>query len=193
MKYMGDSEYWNNKFSNRADKPLSPEKSLVKNIEFFKKGSVLDIACGDGRNALFLIENGFNVTGVDFSIEALTRLEIFAKRNNYCVSTKEIDLSIRSSLTNIGVFDNVLINHYRLGREQLKEIENHITENGILFICGFGYKHKIDSKIRKEDLIQKTDFSDIDKSFKLLNYIENQDDRGFIVTYIFRKKRIFNG
>ncbi|MFA9376446.1 MAG: class I SAM-dependent methyltransferase [Lachnotalea sp.] len=60
----------------------------------FKKGSFLDIACGDGRNTLFLLENGFDVTGVDFSSKALERLQIFAKQNNYLVNTKQIDLSI---------------------------------------------------------------------------------------------------
>ncbi|WP_242847201.1 hypothetical protein [Desulfosporosinus acididurans] len=58
---MGNKEFWNNRFSKKEDKLLSPEKSLIESIKFFKKGSVLDIACGDGRNALFLIENGFNL------------------------------------------------------------------------------------------------------------------------------------
>lgn len=186
---MGDKEYWDKKFNNRSDRQLSPEKSIVENMVCFKKGSILDIACGDGRNALFFIENGFEVTGVDFSSEALQRLDIFAKRNGYSVNTKQIDLSIPNSLKDIGVFDNVLINHYRLNKEQLEHIKNHISDYGILFICGFGYKHKVDSRIRKEDLIQPTDFEDINKSFKLIKYIENKDDRGFFVTYIFQKKK----
>lgn len=89
----------------------------------------------------------------------------------------------------IGIFDNILINHYKLSKEQLADIENHITDEGILFICSFGYKHKVDHKVKKEDLIQKTDFQDIKKSFQLIKYIENQDNRGFFVTYIFRKKK----
>lgn len=188
MNYMGDKEYWDDKFGNRSDNPLSPEKSLIENIIYFKKGSVLDIACGDGRNTLFLLENGFKVTGVDFSSKALERLSRFAKRNNYLVDIKKIDLSIPNSLDEIGIFDNVVINHYRLNREQLKDIENHITDNGILFICGFGHKHHFDSRVRKEDLIHLSDLEDVKKSFELIRYIENQDDRGFFVTYIFRKR-----
>lgn len=190
MEYMGDKEYWDEKFVNRSDKLLSPEKSVTENIRYLKKGSVLDIACGDGRNALFLIENGFKVTGVDFSSKALERLEMFAQKNNYSVNTKQIDLSMANSLKNIGTFDNILINHYRLSKDQFADIENHVTDEGILFICGFGHKHKVDSKIRKEDLIQPTDFEDINKSFELIEYIESQDDRGFFVTYIFRKIKV---
>ncbi|WP_029451268.1 class I SAM-dependent methyltransferase [Clostridium algidicarnis] len=189
MEYIGNEEYWDEKFVNRSNEPLRPEKSLVENIGYFKRGHVLDIACGDGRNTLFLIKNSFKVTGVDFSNEALSRLEMFAKTNNYYVNIKQIDLSRSNSLYDIGIFDNILVNHYRLSKEQLADIENHIFDNGILFVSGFGDKHKVDSKIRKEDLIQQSDFEDINKSFELIKYIENQDDRGFFVTYIFRKKK----
>lgn len=190
MDYMGNKEYWDEKFVNRKDKPLGTEKSIIDNIGYFKKGSLLDIACGDGRNALFFLEKGFKVTGVDFSIKALERLNKFAKRNNYVINTKQIDLSISNSLNNIGIFDNILINHYRLSQKQLENIGNHITNGGILFVCGFGHKHKTDSKIKKEDLIQETDFQTMDKSLKLIKYDENQDDRGFFITYIFRKDNV---
>lgn len=187
MEYMGNKDYWDEKFTNRDDKPLSPEKSIVENIMYFKNGSILDIACGDGRNTLFLLENDFIVTGVDFSSKALERLRKFAKRNNYLVNVKQIDLSVPNSLNDIGIFDNILINHYRLNRNQLKDIESHITYGGTLFVCGFGHNHHAGSKIRKEDLIQPSDFEDIRKSFELIKYIENKDGRGFYVTYIFRK------
>ncbi|WP_411168507.1 class I SAM-dependent methyltransferase [Clostridium sp. MB05] len=189
MRYMGNKEFWDDKFANRSDNPLNPEQSLVENIIYFKRGSALDIACGDGRNALFLLKNDFKVIGVDFSSEALERLSRFAKRNNYLINTKQIDLSVADSLNDIGIFDNILINHYRLNKDQFKNIENHITENGILFVCGFGHNHKVDSRIRKEDLIQPTDFQYIKKSFDLIKYIENEDDRGFFVTYIFSKRK----
>lgn len=188
MEYMGDDNFWDEKFASRSDKPLSPEKSLVDNIEYLKDGSVLDIACGDGRNSLFLLEKGFKVTGVDFSSKALERLKRFASRENYTVKTMKIDLSELDALSNIGVFDNIIINHYRLSKEVLANIHNYISDNGILFVCGFGHKHQVDSRIRKQDLIQPSDFEDIKESFELVEYSESKDERGFFVTYIFRKK-----
>lgn len=187
MDYIGGQQYWDEKFSNRSDMPLEPEKSLVENIKYFKKGTVLDVACGDGRNALFLAENNFKVTGVDFSREALKRLEMFAKRKNYNIITKEADLTKSDSLKDIEIFDNILINHYKLNEDQLLILKNHISDKGILFICGFGHKHRVDSKVREKDLIKPTDFQSFSKTFELIEYIENEDGRGFFVTYIFKK------
>lgn len=188
MEYMGNEEYWDEKFANRSDNPLSAEGAVIENIEYFKTGTVLDMACGDGRNTLYLLERGFGVTGVDFSGKALERLKMFAKRKGYLVNTMQIDLSAKDSLAGLGVFDNILINHYRLDKQRLKEVGSHIADCGILFISGFGYKHKADSKIKEEDFIQPADFEEMEEAFELIKYTENQDDRGFFVTYIFRKR-----
>jgi 2-polyprenyl-3-methyl-5-hydroxy-6-metoxy-1,4-benzoquinol methylase len=185
---MGDKEYWDEKFAQRSDNPLNPEGVIIDNINYFQKGSLLDIASGDGRNALFFLENGFRVTGVDFSLNALERLKRFAERLNHSIETQQADLSNSNALRNIGIFDNIIINHYRLNQENLADIENHISDNGILFISGFGHEHKTDERIRKKDLIQPADIETLKKSFELIKYIENKDERGFLVTYIFKKK-----
>ena len=70
---------------------------------------------------------------------------------------------------------------------KLKEISEHINAEGILFVCGFGHKNKIDSKIRQEDLIVESDFEEIKNMFKLIKYEENEDERGFFVIYILKK------
>lgn len=189
MEYMGDKEYWDEKFSNRSNNPLNPEQSLVENISYLKKGTVLDIACGDGRNALFLLKEGFKVTGIDFSNKALERLNMFAGRYNYKVNTMQIDLSMENSLDGVGVFDNIIINHYRLSKQQLENIDRHLSDDGILFICGFGEKHKVTSNIKERDLIHSSDFTNMKNTLELIKYDEYQDHRGFFVTYLFRKRK----
>jgi tellurite methyltransferase len=188
MEFIGNKDYWDKKYASRSDTPLSPEQSLVENISYFKCGTVLDIACGDGRNSLFLLENNFSVTGIDYSETALERLRMFADRRSSSVTAKQIDLSLPDSLKDIGIYDNIVMNHYRLNKEQLADLKNHISEDGILFVCGFGHKHPVDAKIKKEDLIQPTDFDEVKQCFELIQYQENQDDRGFFVTYLFRRK-----
>ena len=191
MEYMGDKTYWDSKFEIRGDSLLSPEKALINNIGYLKKGTVLDVACGDGRNTLYLLQKGFDVTGVDFSNKALERLNAFATRAGYEIEKKQVDLSGSNSLNELNNFDNIVINHYRANKEVLKEISKHINDDGILFVCGFGHKHKVDSKIRQEDLILESDFEEIKNMFDLIKYEENEDERGFFVTYIFKKVLVY--
>ena len=189
---MGNESYWDEKVENRGGNPLKPEEALVKSIRYLKSGTVLDLACGDGRNSLFLLKEGFNVTGVDFSIKALERLHTFAAMNNYRVNTKKVDLSKGDALDNIEEFDNIIINHYRLSKEQLSSIHKHLRIEGILFINGFGHKHVPDSKIREEDLIQPSDFDGLKENLELVKYNEMIDERGSFVTYIFRNQGDLN-
>lgn len=190
MEYMGNKQFWDDKFASRSNRPLQPEPSLVDHIALFKPGSVLDVACGDGRNALFLLDRGFRVTGVDFSREALNRLEMFASERNHSVATRQADLSEPDSLAGIGIFDNVVINHYRLSPEALAMLHTLLSDDGILFVCGFGHEHRNDPTIRPEDLIQPSDFHDVNRHFRLVKYWEEQNEIGAIVTYIFVKKRV---
>lgn len=49
--------------------------NIVKNfLPAFKKGTVLDLGSGDGRDVKFLTESGFKVIAVDKYIEALEDL-----------------------------------------------------------------------------------------------------------------------
>lgn len=188
MDYMGDEKYWNSRFEERENTLAGPEEDLVENIQFFKKGSTLDIACGDGRNTLFLLQNNFKVTSIDFSTKALERLEKFVTEKSYEVKTGQVDLSAPNALKGIGVFDNIVVNHYRLSRENLDTIKDHISDQGVLFVSGHGHKNKPNERFRAEDFIQDTDFYGLKDSFELIKYKEEENQRGFLVTYIFQKK-----
>lgn len=51
---MGDVSWWNKRFSDRELNLAKHEKNLETDIKKLKQsGNVLDIACGDGRNAIF--------------------------------------------------------------------------------------------------------------------------------------------
>lgn len=56
-------------------------------------GSALDVACGEGRNAVWLASNGWEVTGVDFSAVALERARHMAREAGVEVSWVQADIT----------------------------------------------------------------------------------------------------
>jgi len=187
MDYIGNINYWDTKFKSRGDKLMQPDSELTKNLDLLSKGSVLDLACGDGRNSLYLLSKGFKVTGVDFSSEAINRLNYFAKISEFEVTAVQVDLNQKNSLESLGQFDNIIVNHYRLPEHQMKLISDYLKKEGVLFVTGFGHKHKPNEKIMERDLIMESDFECLSKNMKLIHYNEYNDERGCFVTYIYKK------
>jgi len=63
-----DATHWNNRYATaelvwKAD----PNAFLAGEATTLAPGRALDVACGEGRNAVWLAEQGWTVTGVDFS------------------------------------------------------------------------------------------------------------------------------
>lgn len=185
---MGDEKFWDTLFEKRGEKQLQPEAALVKHINQFKKGSVLDLACGDGRNALYLLENNFDVTGVDFSKSGLDRLSQFGTIYGERLNLKQINLSEDNCLNSLGQFDNILICHYRVTAENLRTLSAHLNDGGILFLTGFGENHVCDERIKAEDLIHQSDIDVLLETFDMICEERVKDDRGSFVTVVFGKR-----
>ena len=66
--------------SDRPSFSQNPSTVLVEAIEGVKPGRALDIAMGQGRNALFLAQRGWEVTGFDISNEGLNVARANAKK-----------------------------------------------------------------------------------------------------------------
>jgi SAM-dependent methyltransferase len=62
---------WDEHYSNSANFDFLPEPILVHAVEYLRPGHALDLACGPGRNALYLASLGWQVTAVDSSSVAI--------------------------------------------------------------------------------------------------------------------------
>jgi SAM-dependent methyltransferase len=149
---------------------------------------VLDIACGDGRNSLYLLEKGFDVTGIDFSTEGLERLNRFAEKYGDHLETKRLDLADSNCYEKLGKFDNVIVCHYRLLVDQLKSLVNIVNDYGTVIITGFSENHKCDNRISKDELIYRKDIEILFGDFELIDESEKKDQRGSFSTYVLRKQ-----
>ena len=51
----------------------TPNRWVAQETALLTPGRALDLACGEGRNSIFLAQQGWDVTGVDFSGEAIAK------------------------------------------------------------------------------------------------------------------------
>lgn len=70
-----------------------PNRFLRAEVEDMPPGRALDLACGEGRNAVWLASRGWDVTGVDFSGRALVKARVLAADRGVAVRLVEADLS----------------------------------------------------------------------------------------------------
>jgi len=70
-----------------------PNRFLVAEAAGLPPGRALDLACGEGRNAVWLAERGWQVTGVDFSAAGLAKAEELARARGVDVELVRADLA----------------------------------------------------------------------------------------------------
>ena len=103
-----DQLKWNKKYTENPRLLESREASII--VQRFSKlasgKKALDIACGTGRNTLYLAQNGFEIDALDISAVALQELSQHIK--------KVTDLSfIHTQLVDLDQY-NPPLSHYNL-------------------------------------------------------------------------------
>ncbi|MCB2313031.1 class I SAM-dependent methyltransferase [Clostridium tagluense] len=86
------SPFWNKFYEDREkDIPFFidvPDENLISYFqkEIIKSSKVLELGCGPGRNAIYMVQNGCDVDAVDISEEAITWAKERASRKNLKVN-----------------------------------------------------------------------------------------------------------
>jgi SAM-dependent methyltransferase len=70
-----------------------PNRFLVEEVRELQAGTVLDLACGEGRHAVWLAERGCEATGVDWSAVAIEKGRRLAEAREVTVDWVVADLN----------------------------------------------------------------------------------------------------
>ena len=87
--------FWESVFEDlEAPSPFGPPSSEFLDLlpALPKNASVLDLGCGDGRNALLLAHNACRVSAVDISHAAIAKLTALAGREHLPINARVADL-----------------------------------------------------------------------------------------------------
>jgi tellurite methyltransferase len=99
-----DARYRAGAYSERPH----PTALLAERLERLPRGRALDVACGAGRNALFLAAAGYAVDAVDISSAGLDRGRAAAAERGLDVSWHCLDLEERPDALPKGPYDVVV-------------------------------------------------------------------------------------
>jgi len=127
-----DREKWNRRYREGAyTERVHPCALLEDWIDGIPVGRAIDVACGAGRNALYLADRGFAVDAVDISGEALDRARGIARQMNLAVNWLEHDLDDPPELGSS--YQLILVVRY-VNLPLIRQLVTHLAPGGFL-IC----------------------------------------------------------
>ncbi len=94
-------------------------------------GDALDLACGSGRNAIWLAEAGFQTLAVDRDATALAELNQEASQRGLSIRTQLVDLENGRPFFRPDTFDLIVVVHY-LHRPLFTSIVSALRPGGVL-------------------------------------------------------------
>ncbi|HMK76320.1 MAG TPA: class I SAM-dependent methyltransferase [Thermodesulfobacteriota bacterium] len=135
-----DQKRWDKKFG-RKEFALGKEPNpfLKKHIRLLPRGKALDIATGEGRNAVFLAQNGFDVDAVDISEKGLKKARKLAREKGVKINTFLVDLDQYHIAKER--YD-LIANFYFLKRRLIPRIRNGLKKGGIVVFETYLLEHR---------------------------------------------------
>ncbi len=89
----GDRNRWNKRYdTGNYIYGRDPLTFLNEKLDILVRGKALVLAMGEGRNAVFLAKNGFDVDGCDISDKAIEKAKLFALQSGVTLNAFIADL-----------------------------------------------------------------------------------------------------
>ena len=127
-----DRKKWDERYRAGAFAERTHPSALLEDwIDRLPRGRALDLACGAGRNTLFLARNGFEVTGIDISAAGLERARRLALDAGLEIDWREQDLD--DGLQANGQFSVICVFRY-LNRNLLGSLPPLLAPGGVLLV-----------------------------------------------------------
>ncbi len=162
-----------------------PSRLLSRNTHLLCGDTALDIAMGTGRNAVFLASRGYDVTGVELSLPAVSAAMQVASEMGGSINAVKSDISDFDIKEN---YFDVIINFNFLDRDLMTIIKKGLKQGGLLFFetytkdqAQFGRPSNPDFLLDRNELIMN--FLD----FFIIFYHERTDKEKAVASLIAKK------
>ena len=112
----------------------APNALLVETVKGRRPGTALDADMGEGRNAIYLAQQGWQVTGVDVAEKALAYAQKRARTLGVKITTEVYDMAKYDWGTN--KWDLIVLS-YAGGRDYADRVKKALKSGGIVVIEAF--------------------------------------------------------
>lgn len=127
---MDERERWNANYASRVNTDEGgPQPFLRQHLALLPRGRALELAMGEGHNAMFLAQQGFSVTGIDISAVAIERALQLSQEAGVVIDAKCMDL--RTIVLPADTYDIVACFYY-LQRSLFPQVMNTLKPGGMV-------------------------------------------------------------
>ena len=168
-----DKMFWDRKYEMEAYIfGKEPVGFLREHIDLLPRGKALDVAMGEGRNAVFLAKNGFNVDGCDISEIAVKKALDLAKENNVKIHAFVADLETYKLPKD--TYD-VIACFYYLQRGLVPQMKEALKPGGMIIYETYTIENRergFEGPKNKDYLLKPNELLDLFKDLKIIYYRE---------------------
>jgi thioredoxin reductase/SAM-dependent methyltransferase len=128
---------WDHRYSGEQMWSGNPNGTLVNQVAGLVRGRALDVGAGEGGDAVWLAEQGWQVTANDVSAHALARVEAEARRRGLTIATNHADANALDPFAG-DTFDLVSAHYASIPRTPDRRAVHHLLDavapGGVLLV-----------------------------------------------------------
>ncbi|UTW10691.1 class I SAM-dependent methyltransferase [Marinobacterium rhizophilum] len=181
-------EKWNQRYGARAQAAPATPAFVTEVAPSLRRGSVLDVAAGDGAASLALARLGFRVTAVDIAEVGLARLQAFAAAEQLEIPTHCRDLAQPHCLQQLGSFDNILVCRYKPEATLWPQLAAALVPGGLLAFSTFNLQRHEEHGFPARFCVQPGELAHIHSQLELLHCASVTRGADSFDDYLFRRR-----
>jgi tellurite methyltransferase len=159
-----------------------PNELLQKIYNQLDAGAIfLDLGCGQGRDALFMLQKGFKVDAVDNSQEGINKIKEFIQVNNLTIDNINLFYSdirnfniAKNKYDIINAFNSLQFSPKKTALKIIEDIKCNIKDSGYVIISGFTVDDPLYKKMNnnKRCFFESQELRKIFSNFNIIEYKE---------------------
>ena len=181
----GGMQAWPGPTENGTDanwdphRAVAPARFLVENFEALPKGLALDLAMGEGRNAIYLATRGFDVDGVDVNPDAVARARAKARRLGAPIRAVVGNVEDGTYILPLDTYDVITVFNF-LHRPLFNDIREGLKPGGMVVYQTFTTAQlELESGPKSaEHLLAPRELAKVFSDWEILRYREYVENEG---------------